>query len=282
MKTTVSAIAILAAMTVGAHAACEVKHGTTANVLSNHATLSHLETDCASAADLGTLQGTVTTQGGDIAALQGTVGTQGLAITALQSENATQQGQIDDHEARLDANATKNGEQDTAIAAEKTRNDTQDGQIADHETRITANKNKNDEQDSTLATHTTQIAGVQAHNVIQDNRLGSLETVTAGHEVRLDAHDALLSQHASTLASHGNRLDKLEKGVAMSMAMPDLYLTEKERFSIAGNIGGFNDEIGFAAGAAMRLDQTWSLNAGVATDSEFKEFGWKAGARAGW
>lgn len=137
------------------------------------------------------------------------------------------------------------------------------------------------EQDARLDKHKQKIVALKAENQDQWNHIGSLETVQTQHGQRLDAHDALLSQHAATLGAHGKRLDKHEKGLAIAMSLPDLYLTEKERFSIAGNLGGFGDETGIGAGVAVRLDQNWSLNGKLGSDTEFKEFGWSVGARAG-
>lgn len=91
----------------------------------------------------------------------------------------------------------------------------------------------------------------------------------------LDAHSAMLSQHSK-------RLDTLDKGVAIAMAMPDAWLSDKERFAIAGSLGGFGDETAIGFAAIARIDQTWSLNAKAGADTEFKEFGFAVGARAGW
>ena len=114
------------------------------------------------------------------------------------------------------------------------------------------------------------------------NRLGSLETVNVDQGSAINAHSALLSEHSATLADHGKRLDSVEKGLAIATAMPDTWLSDKQSFAIAAGVGGFGDEVALGFAAIGRIDETWSVNAGFGGDTEFKEFGWKAGVRAGW
>ncbi len=111
---------------------------------------------------------------------------------------------------------------------------------------------------------------------------GSLEHWADGVDSAISSHSALLSQHSATLAHHGERLDSQAKGIAIATAMPDTWLQPHEKFAIAGGLGGFDSEAAVAFAAIGRIDGTWSLNAGLGSDVEFKEFGWKVGARAGW
>lgn len=120
------------------------------------------------------------------------------------------------------------------------------------------------DKDGNLATDGGQIFG----------RLDSLESVNASQGAAINAHSALLSEHAA-------RLDKQARGLAIAMAMPDTWLQPNEKFAIAGGFGGFDSETALAFSTIARIDETWSLNAGLGADIEFKEFGWKVGARAG-
>jgi hypothetical protein len=86
MKTTISAIATIAAMGISAsaaHAACNVTV-TTPISLTNPFT----ETDCASAATVATQGGQISTVQSDVTTLQGTVVTQGTDIAAIQTGKA--------------------------------------------------------------------------------------------------------------------------------------------------------------------------------------------------
>jgi hypothetical protein len=106
-------------------------------------------------------------------------------------------------------------------------------------------------------------------------RLGSLEGGAS-------AHSALLSQHSATLAAHSDKLEDHAKGLAIAMAMPDAWLSDKKRFGIFGAVGGFDNETALGFAAIGRIDETWSLNAKFGGDTEFKQFGWQAGFGAQW
>lgn len=111
--------------------------------------------------------------------------------------------------------------------------------------------------------------------LVTTDAFGNLASDAGQTFSQINANTALLSQHSAQLETQG-------KGIAIAMAMPDAWLGDKERFSIAGSVGGFDGETAIAFAAIVRIDQTWSLNAGLGADTSFEEFGWKVGARAGW
>lgn len=265
-----SKIAILAALGLAAsaysaQAACNV----TATTIASHiASGAHTETDCASAADVTVLQGIAVTHGTDIAALQ----TGKADVTYVDSQNAAQDTIIN-QKADTTYVDSQNGAQDAVIAT-KASTAYVDGQNA--------------AQDTVIATKASTTY-VNSQNAIQDNRLnsfngtgGSLETWASGVDSTLNAHGAMLSDHAVQLGKIHGTLSEHAKGIAIATAIPDAWLSDKESFAIAGGIGGFGDETALGLIAIGRIDNTWSLNAGLGADTEFKEFGWKAGVRAGW
>lgn len=229
----------LIASAYSAQAACQVTHGSVAEVFANGNT-SHAEADCASAA---------------------TVTSQGAAITGLQASDAAQNVTLTAHGAAIASHAAT---------------------LANHETRITSTEAVNAAQQTTINTHTGQIAAVQDKNTEQDGRLDGHDTAIGTLEDTSAVHSAMLSDHAVQLGKIHGTLSEHAKGIAIATAMPDAWLSDKESFAIAGGIGGFGDETALGFIAIGRIDQTWSLNAGLGADTEFKEFGWKAGVRAGW
>lgn len=114
---------------------------------------------------------------------------------------------------------------------------------------------------STLGTHNSQIA--------------ALEGLAASHGATLNAHSAMLSSHAA-------RLDEHAKGIAISMALPDAWLSDKKRFGIFGSVGGFEGETAVGFAAIGRIDETFSLNAKVGADTDFDHVGWQVGVGAQW
>ena len=226
--------------------------------------LTHDETDCASAA-------TVATQGTQISALQS-----GKADKSyVDSQNATQnafiignyvidgfqQNQLDEHEDRLDAHKKAiihNYKWDAKQQKEINRLEWSDGK------------------------QWKAIGGLKHENKKQWNAIHDLEEWNEDQDIRLDAQQAILSQHSKEIGQINGRLDKHEKGLAIAIAMPDAYLQQNEKFAIAGNLGFFDDETALAFAAIGRINQTWSVNAGIGSDTGFKEVGGKVGLRAGW
>lgn len=86
----------------------------------------------------------------------------------------------------------------------------------------------------------------------------------------------------NAINGNSDRLDTHAKGLAIAMSMPDAWLGEKEKFAVAGNVGGFDSETALGFAAIARIDHTWSLNTKFGADTGFEEYGWTVGARAGW
>jgi hypothetical protein len=198
--------------------------------------------------------------------------------TALASHNAS----IASHDARITATENKNTEQDGRLTGVENKNTEQDGRLNGVENKNKEQDKRLDQNDKTDKKQWFAIGGLAHENHQQWKAIGGLAAWNQEQDMRLNAHEAILSQHSATLGAHSRRLDKHEKGLAIAMSMPDTWLSDKEKFAIAGNIGGFGDETALGFAMIGRVNETWSLNMGVGTDTSGDEFGWKAGARAGW
>jgi len=75
----------------------------------------------------------------------------------------------------------------------------------------------------------------------------------------------------------------LDRGVAMSLAMAGVGdLQSDEHIAFSGNWGTFQGENGGAVGAAYRLTEHVSVNAGFAGSFSGGTYGGRAGIRIGW
>lgn len=107
------------------------------------------------------------------------------------------------------------------------------------------------------------------------SRIGSLE---ADNIRQWDAINA----NTDTLAQHNVHLNKLDKGLAVAMSLPDAWLSDTKSFGVFGSVGGYNGETAIGFAAIGRLNETWSLNAKLGADTSFDEIGWQVGAGAQW
>jgi hypothetical protein len=111
---------------------------------------------------------------------------------------------------------------------------------------------------------------------------GSLENWAGGVNGSLASQGAAITANTAMLSEHAARLDEHAKGLAISLAMPDAWLSDKKRFGVFGAVGGFGDETAVGFAAIGRLDETFTLNAKFGSDTSFDEFGWQVGVGAQW
>ena len=92
-----------------------------------------------------------------------------------------------------------------------------------------------------------------------------------------------VSQLRGVYTSLSNDIDTTQEGVAMAFAMSGTSgLAKHETFALSGGVGTFEGHQGAALGAAMRLDENWSLNAGVAAGMQEGTVGGRVGFRYAW
>jgi hypothetical protein len=178
-----------------------------------------------------------------------------------------------------------------------TKHDTkQDARLDGHGKKLTDHEGR-------ITTNTAGVAANKAKNTEQDGRLDDVEDVNKAQDLVLVNHGSRISTnegaignlqldnekqwnaiHANTdtLANHSAHLNKLDKGLAVAMSLPDAWLSDSKKFGIFGSIGGYNGETALGFAAIGRLDDTWTLNAKVGTDTSFDQVGWQVGAGAQW
>lgn len=218
----------------------------------------------------------------DITSIQGQVTSNDTDITNLQNEDVNLQNQISDNDSEISDLQSENVAQQSEIdantagvAANTSTNATQQGQIdqnaADISTNagnIASNTAKNTEQDGRLDTH-------------QATLISHGETIV-DHGAAIDANSALISENIARLDRQGAKLDEHDKLLAIAMAMPDSWLSDKKSFGVFGAVGGTGDETAIGFAAIGRLDETWTVNAKIGADVEFDQVGWQAGFGAQW
>lgn len=147
-------------------------------------------------------------------------------------------------------------------------------------TAIGAGAKSTDTNQVTLGTKSETISapGITSQ-LSKDRQVGSLELVTSDAQGRLATDGGSVFNR---LNAFGTRLDEHAKGLAISMAMPDVWLSDKKRFGIFGGVGGFEGETALGFGVIGRIDETFTLNAKGGADTDFDHFGWQVGVGAQW
>lgn len=217
-------------------------------------------------------------------------------IDRIQRTNIRQMHRLNNHDRRINQNTSdidgleaENGEQWSAIQESsedidqiQRTNIRQMRRLNEHDRDISSLENENDRQQRQINTNNAVNWHQKRRLDDHDDAIGSLEDHNLVQDAAINANSSALMEHSKTLASHSRRLDDQEKGIAISIAMPDAYLNPLEKFAVAAGFGGYEGETAFGAIGAVRIDQTFSLYAGGGMSTDGDQFGWKAGARAGW
>ena len=129
----------------------------------------------------------------------------------------------------------------------------------------------------------------QASRNAQAGRIGIVTSDRNGNLANSEAlADTIKRNEAGVAANRASNerifqeLEKHARGIAIATAMPDAHLNQSENFVIAGNVGGYGSETAFGFGGAVRIDEHLSMSLSMATDTGFKDTGWKVGGRVGW
>ena len=103
------------------------------------------------------------------------------------------------------------------------------------------------------------------------------ETNITNNSVAISNNSSRIENIESRIINQVDGVDKAISGVNIALALPDSYLNPDEDFAIAGGIGTFGNDTGFALNLTARGDYGWSFGAGVGTSSG--EVGGKLQAR---
>lgn len=139
---------------------------------------------------------------------------------------------------------------------------------------IGQNKAKNVEQDGRLNNHNNRIN--HNYGLIQDNAAD-----IGVNSLAIGDNRSAIQDNRSAIENNTTRLGQVEKGLAISNALPDTWLSDNEDFALAASFGFAGDETAVGASTIVRVDHNWSLNGKFGADTSFEEYGGSVGARFG-
>lgn len=112
----------------------------------------------------------------------------------------------------------------------------------------------------------------------------AINAAVANNSTAIAANSAAIAQLQAQMASQNSGFKHYAaQGIAQSLAMAGVGdIGSDERFSLSANWGTFGGENGVAIGAAVRISNHVSFNAGFASSVEGGQSGARAGIRVGW
>ncbi len=138
---------------------------------------------------------------GRINAIVNDIGTEdmGTIATTIKGAIAEHEGELIDHEERIDA-------AETTIADHESRIDTAETTIADHENRI-------DAAETTLINHESRIGIAESSITNHENRLSVAEDTIAEHEGDIIDHEERINEAEATIIDHGNDIGGIKADI---------------------------------------------------------------------
>jgi len=153
---------------------------------------------------------------------------------------------------------------------------------------------------STFGEEATFVGGVTVHNHLQvgentkvdmgGNRVQNVALPIAGTDAaNKDYVDAGLGAAYIGISDAFNKLndafkkiDENSEGIAVAIALGGIALPQGKNFALAGNVGVYDDKQAAAAQAAIRVNETLTLNAGVGVGFDNGQVGGRVGFMAAW
>jgi len=228
--------------------------------------------------DIVTSQEQIATLQDEAAFMGGQSATQWAAIATLGTVSTVQAVAVKDQAVRIDLEAARNDQQDTALASTEERLDDGDQKDAQQDaalekvtkavTKAAPKSNQDSAQNARLDLHQSQID----RNTVD---IGDMKEDLRDQQSAINAHSALLSEHSA-------KLGQLSEGIAMAMSLPDTWLSDLERYAIAGNVATYDGHTALGAAFIARLNSNVSINLKGSVTSDFNQFGASVGARYGW
>jgi hypothetical protein len=122
-----------------------------------------------------------------------------------------------------------------------------------------------------VTTNESQIAAQSVRNSNQDaaialNASTGLENaglILANTKALADTND-LVRRNFRLIGENTQSITKLEGGLASVAALPDMYISPNAKWSAAGGLGFYGDEVGVGATLAIRGNDNWAFGASIA------------------
>ena len=115
------------------------------------------------------------------------------------------------------------------------------------------------------------------------NRIQNVGTPVAATDAANKAYvDSAFADIGNGLNEAFRKIDQSNEGIALAIAMGGLMMPAGKDFALGANFGFYEDKQAIAAQAAIRLDDTLTLNAGIGLGLDSNTVGGRVGFVAAW
>ena len=116
----------------------------------------------------------------------------------------------------------------------------------------------------------------------QGTRLSNVETATTANTMAISGLQGQMSGVSGRVGELEKKTDTLSKGIAASMAMPNLSIPTGKKTAFGMDVSTYDGKQGIGATGAIALDKNWSVQGSVGGSLQGGDVGARAGFRAAW
>jgi len=105
---------------------------------------------------------------------------------------------------------------------------------------------------------------------VSENRtaIASNTSNISANAARIGLAETAIQSNASEIVRINEEVSDLSSGLAAVASLPDMYLSPNAKWSAAGGVGFYGDDVGVGATLAVRGNDNWAFGASVATAGE--------------
>ena len=175
--------------------------------------------------------------------------------------------------------ASASGDNSTAIGNQASAGFSNSAAIGNMATATRANQVMLGNADNTYT-----MAGLNsaASTSAQTGEVGVVTTDRNGNLAADYSLSAGLAANAGLISGNRDAIRENTAGIAAAIALDTPFVEQGKAFAINGGFGFYDDESAAAFGAAMRLNDTWQVNAGYTKGLNRGEAGGRVGFQASW
>lgn len=111
------------------------------------------------------------------------------------------------------------------------------------------------------------------------NVAAPVAAMDAANKSYVDTGDAALQSQVNQAFKS---IDENTEGIAVAIAMGGIALPAGKDFAIGANVGFYDNKQAFAASAALKLDEVFTLNGGIGLGADSGNMGGRLGVMAAW
>lgn len=119
-----------------------------------------------------------------------------------------------------------------------------------------------------IATNAQNVAVTSQRVSVNSQRIASNATSITQNAQRIELAMGSILDNSQSIARNTEEIAELSSGLAAVTALPDMYLSPDAKWSAAGGVGMYGDDVGIGATLAVRAGRNFAIGASVASGGD--------------